>query len=116
MTLDSHHHFQAECPLQHTDVKADIAGFLSRVTVTQDFVNNASDKIEAVYVFPLPQNAAVDDMTMLVGSRSVRGLIKRREDARAIYEAARAKGQVSRIARSGASKHLHAIGGQHHAR
>jgi Ca-activated chloride channel family protein len=95
MTLDSHNRFQAECPLQHTDVKADIAGFLSRVTVTQDFVNNAADKIEAVYVFPLPNNAAVDDMTMLVGSRSVRGLIKRREDARAIYEAARAKGQVA---------------------
>jgi len=95
MALDSHNRFQAECPLQHTDVKADIAGFLSRVTVTQDFVNNAADKIEAVYVFPLPNNAAVDDMTMLVGSRLVRGAVKRREDARAIYEAARAKGQVA---------------------
>jgi Ca-activated chloride channel homolog len=95
MTLDSHNHFQAECPLQHTDVKADIAGFLSRVTVTQDFVNNAADKIEAVYVFPLPNNAAVDDMTMLVGTRLVHGAVKRREDARAIYEDARAKGQVA---------------------
>ncbi len=95
LTVDSHNRFQAECPLQHTGVKADIAGFLSRVTVTQDFVNNAADKIEAVYVFPLPQNAAVDDMTMTVGTRTVRGLVKRREDARAIYEAARAKGQVA---------------------
>ena len=56
-----------ECPLKHTDVKADITGFLSRVTVTQEFQNTAADKIEAVYVFPLPHMAAVDTMDMYVG-------------------------------------------------
>src|SRR6185295_17346711 len=65
------------CPLKHTDVKAEISGFLARVTVTQDFQNPFKDKIEAVYTFPLPQNAAVDDMTMRVGNRVVRGKIKR---------------------------------------
>jgi Ca-activated chloride channel family protein len=35
-------------------VKADITGFMARVTVTQEFHNTAPDKIEAVYVFPLP--------------------------------------------------------------
>ena len=70
------------CPLKHTDVKAEISGFLSRVTVTQEFENPFKEKIEAVYTFPLPQNAAVDDMTMLVGDRTVRGKIKRREEAR----------------------------------
>ena len=29
-----------ECPLKHTEVKAQVSGFLSRVTVTQDFENN----------------------------------------------------------------------------
>src|ERR1041384_6840636 len=48
----------ALCPLQHTDVKAEISGFLARVEVTQEFVNPSDDRIEAVYVFPLPQNAA----------------------------------------------------------
>src|SRR5688572_6868176 len=52
------------CPLKHTDVKAEITGFLSRVVVTQHFENPFSSPIEAVYTFPLPQNAAVDDMTM----------------------------------------------------
>ncbi len=41
-----------ECPLKHTDVKADITGFLARVTVTQEFHNTATDRVEAVYVFP----------------------------------------------------------------
>ncbi|HEY9231264.1 MAG TPA: VIT domain-containing protein, partial [Blastocatellia bacterium] len=83
------------CPLKHTDVKAEISGFLSRVVVTQEFENPFKDKIEAVYTFPLPPNAAVDDMTLRVGERTVRGRIKRREEARAIYEAARSAGQVA---------------------
>jgi Ca-activated chloride channel family protein len=85
------------CPLKHTDVKAEISGFLARVVVTQDFENPFDEKIEAVYTFPLPQNAAVDDMTMRVGDRIVRGKIKRREEARAVYEAARAAGHVASL-------------------
>ena len=52
------------CPLKHTDVKAEISGPLARVTVTQEFENPFSEKIEAVYTFPLPPASAVDDMTM----------------------------------------------------
>jgi Ca-activated chloride channel family protein len=83
------------CPLKHTDVKAEISGSLSRVFVTQEFENPFKDKIEAVYTFPLPQAAAVDDMTMRVGERTVRGRILRREEAQAVYETARAAGQVA---------------------
>jgi Ca-activated chloride channel family protein len=83
------------CPLKRTDVKAEISGFLSRVRVTQEFENPFKEKIEAVYTFPLPQNAAVDDMTMLVGERTVRGRILRREEAQVVYETARANGQVA---------------------
>jgi Ca-activated chloride channel homolog len=86
---------RAECPLKHTDVKAEVSGQLARVTVTQEFRNPFRDKIEAVYVFPLPQSAAVDDMTMIVGDRTVKGKIKRREEAQAIYEAAREAGQTA---------------------
>ncbi|MEP7338704.1 MAG: marine proteobacterial sortase target protein, partial [Acidobacteriota bacterium] len=86
-----------QCPLKHTDVKAEISGSLARTTVTQEFHNPMADKIEAVYVFPLPANAAVDDMTMVVGDRTVKGKIKRREEARQIYEAARNAGQVASL-------------------
>src|SRR2546430_3411753 len=88
---------KVKCPLKHTDVKAEISGFLSRVVVTQEFENPFKDKIEAVYTFPLPQNAAVDDMTMLVGDRTVRGKILRREEAQAVYEAAKSSGQTASL-------------------
>ncbi|MCD9185544.1 MAG: marine proteobacterial sortase target protein [Pyrinomonadaceae bacterium] len=85
------------CPLKHTDVKAEISGFLSRVKVTQEFENNFTDKIEAVYVFPLPNNAAVDDMTMKIGERTVRGKIMKREEAREVYETAKSNGQIASL-------------------
>ncbi|HEX8844349.1 MAG TPA: TonB family protein [Pyrinomonadaceae bacterium] len=85
------------CPLKRTDVKAEVSGFLSRVRVTQEFENPFKEKIEAVYTFPLPQNAAVDDMTMTVGERTVKGKILRREEAQAVYEAAKSNGQVASL-------------------
>ena len=88
---------QGTCPLKHTDVRAGISGFLARVTVTQTFANTATQNFEAVYTFPLPQDAAVDDMTIQIGDRTVRGLIKRREEARAIYEKAKSTGHVAAL-------------------
>ena len=95
--IDSNGKPRAVCPLKHTDVKAEISGFLARVIVTQEFENPFKEKIEAVYTFPLPQNAAVDDMTMLVGDRTVRGKILRREEAQAVYEAAKSNGQTASL-------------------
>jgi len=95
--IDGNGKQKAVCPLKHTDVKAEISGFISRVVVTQQFENPFKEKIEAVYTFPLPQNAAVDDMTMIVGDRTVRGKILPREEAQAIYEAAKSGGQVASL-------------------
>src|SRR3954468_12699973 len=85
------------CPLKHTDVKAEISGFISRVTVTQHFWNPSKEKIEAVYVFPLPNNAAVDDMTLKINDRTIKGLIKKRDEARAMYNAAKNAGHVAAL-------------------
>jgi Ca-activated chloride channel family protein len=85
------------CPLKHTDVRAEISGFVARVTVAQEFTNSFKEKIEAVYTFPLPASAAVDRMTMKVGDRVVRGRVLRREEAQAVYEAARNAGQVASL-------------------
>jgi Ca-activated chloride channel family protein len=93
--IDSSGKPKSMCPLKHTDVKAEISGFISRVVVTQQFENPFKEKIEAVYTFPLPQRAAVDDMTMIVGERTVRGKILPREEAQAVYDAAKSSGQVA---------------------
>src|ERR1019366_3890356 len=83
------------CPLRHTGVQVLIAGPLARVTVTQEFHNPFSEKIEAVYTFPLPPDSAVDDMTMHVGDRTIRGLVKPRDEARKIYEEDRRTGRIA---------------------
>ena len=95
--IDREGHPGPVCPLKHTKVEGDISGPIARVTVTQQFENPLSEKIEAVYTFPLPQNAAVDDMTMRVGDRTIRGLIKKRDEARKIYEDARRAGQTASL-------------------
>ena len=86
-----------ECPLRHTDVKAEVSGFIARVKVTQTFYNPLQEKIEAVYVFPLPHKSAVDDMTLVIGTRRIVGVIKRRAQARAVYEQALAQGVTAAL-------------------
>jgi Ca-activated chloride channel family protein len=86
-----------QCPLKHTSVKAEVSGFISRVTVTQDFDNPFTDKIEAIYTFPLPQSAAVDDLTMQIGDRTIKGKIMRREEAQTAYAAAKQLGKVAAL-------------------
>ncbi|MBD0363295.1 MAG: trypsin, partial [Coleofasciculus sp. C3-bin4] len=82
-------------PLKHTEVQANISGNVSRVEVTQTFENPFTEPLEAVYVFPLPSGAAVDDMEIKIGDRIIKGNIKKREEARAIYEQARSQGRTA---------------------
>jgi Ca-activated chloride channel family protein len=84
-------------PLLHTDVNGRVDGYLARVTVTQKFVNQFDSTIEAIYTFPLPDNAAVDSMIMTIGNRRIKGIIKERGEARAIYERARSEGRTASL-------------------
>lgn len=84
-------------PLEHTDVRADIAGLVAHVEVVQTFSNPYDRPIEAVYVFPLPNRAAVDGMEIHLEGRVIRGLIRKREEARAAYKAARDEGRTAAL-------------------
>jgi len=84
-------------PLRHTQVDADISGYLARTTVTQQYANPFKEVIEAVYVFPLPSMAAVNDFVMEVGGRKIVGLVRPREEAERIYNEARARGQTASL-------------------
>lgn len=81
--------------LDKTDVAARVSGNLARVEVTQTFTNPFPDALEAVYVFPLPDGAAVDEMEIRIGDRVIRGDIKKREEARRIYDEARRQGRTT---------------------
>ena len=84
-------------PLKHTSVVGSIDGYIATVDVTQQFQNPYDSKIEAVYVFPLPDNAAVNEFVMTVGERKIRGIIREREEAEKIYNDARAQGHVASL-------------------
>ncbi|MBI5499055.1 MAG: VWA domain-containing protein [Deltaproteobacteria bacterium] len=87
----------AELPLQHTQVSAEIGGAVARTVVEQVYANPFSKPIEAVYVFPLPELAAVNDFVMDVGDRRIVGLIRPREEALRIYEDAREQGWTASL-------------------
>ncbi len=84
-------------PLHHTDVNGRIEGLLARMSVAQRFVNASDTTIEALYVFPLPRDAAVDSMVMTVGDSRIRGVITEREQARRSYERARRTGRTASL-------------------
>jgi Ca-activated chloride channel family protein len=84
-------------PLKHTDVKAQLTLFVGSVKVTQQYHNPYSGKIEAVYTFPLPDDAGVRDFVMQIGERRIRGIIREREEAQQIYLEARRQGHVASL-------------------
>ena len=86
-----------ECPLEHTEVTLDVSGSTLQARVTQRFSNPFDAPIEAVYAFPLPEDAAVNAMAMRIGDRVVQAEIMRRDAARETYEAARDQGQAASL-------------------
>jgi Ca-activated chloride channel family protein len=79
-------------PLKHTEVQASISGYISTVNVRQKFENPFNEKIEAVYMFPLPEKAAVSEFLMIIGDRRIRGVLREKEEAEAMYNEARSQG------------------------
>ena len=89
----------ASTPPLSTDIQVSIAGVVSRVSVVQRFANTGGDFNEAVYALPLPDNAAVDRLTMKVGDRVIEGEIHEREQAEHVYSAARDAGRHASLVR-----------------
>ncbi|MCF3626290.1 after-VIT domain-containing protein [Planktothrix agardhii 1801] len=84
-------------PLKQTQVKAKISGNVSQVEVSQTFENPFKEPLEAIYVFPLPDQAAVDQMVIKIGDRTIKSKIETREDAKEIYQRAKAQGRTTAL-------------------
>ena len=84
-------------PTLATDVEIEVNGLIGRTRVSQRFHNPTSDWVEAVYVFPLPENAAVDSMRMKIGERIIEGQIQERAKARATFEKAKSEGRKTSL-------------------
>ena len=83
--------------LMNTDVEMTINGLVARVSVKQEFRNEGSEWVEGVYVFPLPDEAAVDRMRLYIGDRFIEGEIREKEQARKEYEQAREQGKKASL-------------------
>ena len=79
------------------DVGINATGIVARVNVEQRFRNDGADWVEGIYVFPLPDDAAVDRLVMHIGERRIVGQIKRREEAKRAYARAKSAGQKASL-------------------
>ena len=86
-----------EAPRVATDFDITVTGPIARTRLTQQFRNPTNGWIEGKYVFPLPETAAVDTLKMVIGDRVIVGDIKERQEAKQIYEEAKAKGQKTAL-------------------
>ena len=80
-----------------TDVDYEVTGAIARAKVKQQFINNSDFWAEGIYVFPLPEKAAVDHFRMIIGERVIEGQIKQRVTAKKIYEQAKSDGKKSSL-------------------
>ncbi|ADD42068.1 VIT domain-containing protein [Stackebrandtia nassauensis] len=85
-------------PLRGLDINCHVTGLGVRTVVTQRFHNPHGEPIEATYIFPLPERAAVTDMTMTVAERTVTAELHERAKARQLYDTAISEGKRASIA------------------
>jgi Ca-activated chloride channel family protein len=85
-------------PLDSVDVHASITGLAAGVEVVQGFRNPFDVPLEATYIFPLPDRAAVTALRMEADDRVIEGTLKERGQARQDYSAAIAAGKRAALA------------------
>ena len=84
-------------PTLRTDVHIFVTGLVARSTVRQEFQNPGSEWAEGIYVFPLPETAAVDHLRMRIGDRVIKGMIQERAQARKTYAKAKGEGKKASL-------------------
>ena len=87
----------AKAPAVETDVRIDVTGVVARTTVSQRFQNPTGRWMEGIYVFPLPEDAAVDTLTMKLGDKVIAGVIAEREQAKKTYTEAKSEGRAASL-------------------
>ena len=84
-------------PMLLTEVEIKVTGLIARSAVTQHFKNPTDKWLEGTYVFPLPDTAAVDELSMKIGDRIIVGEIEERVQAKKIYEKAKSEGKKATL-------------------
>lgn len=86
-----------QLPLKLTSANVEIAGVIANVKVTQVYKNEGKKALEAIYIFPASTRAAVYDMKMTIGERTIQAIVMEREQARQDYEKAKQQGKSASL-------------------
>ena len=81
-----------DLPLKSTKTSVIISGIIADVTLIQSYANEGKKTLEAIYVFPMSDKAAVYSLEMHIGTRVIKAAIKERNEARTEYEDAKSDG------------------------
>ncbi len=84
-------------PLESTRVQVSVTGVIAEVTVTQAYKNAGKRPINAEYVFPASTRAAVHGMRMQVRDQLIEAVIKERQQASKLFEAAKKVGKSATL-------------------
>lgn len=79
-------------PLQKIVYSGQVSGAFARIVCTQHYLHQGKGPVEAVYVFPLPEESSVIGCTIAVGQKRIEAELKERQQARQEYDAAVAAG------------------------
>lgn len=83
--------------LLSTDVDATISGVIANVVVEQTYYNGGDSTIDATYVFPMSTRAAIYAMEMELNGRVIKAEIRRRDEARDLFEQADSTGLTASL-------------------
>ncbi|MBH0011375.1 marine proteobacterial sortase target protein [Pseudoalteromonas sp. NZS100_1] len=82
-----------------SDANMTLTGLINHVVVTQTYQNENPFAVNALYVFPLPDESAVHAMTMRIGERVIKGQIDKKVEAEKKYEEAKKAGKQAALVR-----------------
>jgi Ca-activated chloride channel homolog len=80
-----------------TEISSVVTGFIVRTTVRQQFKNPSTEWMEGMYQFPLPDDAAVDEMVLIIGERRIVSEIQEKKQALKTYQKAAAAGKKAAL-------------------
>ena len=72
--------------ISEIDVQTKITDAAAEVMLSQTFVNDGSTQIEAAFVFPLPYDSVITEMTLLVDGKEYAAKAMKADEARSYYE------------------------------
>ncbi|XP_051813571.1 von Willebrand factor A domain-containing protein 5A-like isoform X19 [Acanthochromis polyacanthus] len=80
-------------PLKSIEVELEVRDHVATVVSTLNYQNKEDKAVEAVFVFPLPGDAAVCHFSAVIGQKEIVAEVKEKQEAREEYDDALSSGQ-----------------------